>query len=895
LKDQLINTKLYIPRRRPELVPRPRLIKSLNEGIDRKLTLISAPAGFGKTTLLSEWVAEYGRPVAWVSLDENDDDLVRFLYYVFSALQTIEIDIEQSIISTLHLPQKPPVETVLAALVNAIAATPDDFVLVLDDYHVIKNQQIHDALTFLLEHAPPQMHFVIVTRADPPLPVANLRGRGQVNELRATDLRFTYEEAADFLNQVIGLKLSTGDIHTLSVRTEGWIAGLQMAAVSMRGRNDASGFIQAFAGSNRYIMDYLIEEVIQRQSSNLQTFLLQTSLLDSLTGPLCNAVTGREDSQQVLEEIERSNLFISALDEQRQWYRYHQLFAELLRQRLQISYPDMIDTLHDRASRWYEQNTLVSEAIDHALSAQDYERALDLIEKTAESVLMRGEYHTFQRWIDALPDNIVQSRSPLCVYHAMTLLLTGRPRDIIESRLQDAMQSDTDGRSSCEIDVLRSIISALQGEIQQSIEMSHQVLELLPEKSLFLRSWASVSLGIVYFLTGNIVAARQAFTQALKISRKSDNFMVMIMASYRLAQLDIIQGKLYSAMERLTEAQEIATDVWEKPPYVTGILLIGKADIYYQWDDLESAQKCSTEGIRLIEKWNEIGGIYGYITQARIKRVRGEMEGAREDFKIARRLAEKFDISQIDDIYVDVFQVRFWIEEGNLRKALDWVKGRGLNDNMVRDKCTEERSGDSVLGYVKEIEYITLARVRLAQGYPEEALRILVQLQKEAERMERGASLIEILILEALAYQAKSDIDTAMKILERVLFLAQPEDFIRVFIDEGKPMAQLLYEAASRGIVPDYTGKLLATFPDSGLVTGDRRQPEGLVEPLSEREVQIIRLIAEGLPNKDIAERLFISLRTVKWHTGNIYGKLVVKNRTQMVARARALGILPAS
>ena len=428
MSTPILATKLYIPPPRPKVVLRPRLIERLNEGLDRKLTLISAPAGFGKTTLVSEWVAGSERPAAWLSLDEGDNDPTRFLTYLVAALQTIAPDIGEGVLSVLQSPQPPPTESILTALLNEITAVPDDFVLVLDDYHVIDARPVDAALTFLLEHLPPQMHLVITTREDPQLPLARLRARGQLTELRAADLRFTPSEAAAFLNEVMGLNLSAEDIAALETRTEGWIAGLQLAALSMRGREDVPGFIRAFAGDNRYIVDYLVEEVLQRQPERVRSFLLQTSILDRLSGPLCDAVTGQEEGNALLEALERGNFFVVPLDDRRHWYRYHHLFADVLHAHLMAEQPDQVPTLHRRASEWYEQHGSAADAIRHALAAEDFERAADLVELAVPAMRRSRQEATLLGWLKALPDELIQCRPVLSVAYAGTLLQAASSR-----------------------------------------------------------------------------------------------------------------------------------------------------------------------------------------------------------------------------------------------------------------------------------------------------------------------------------------------------------------------------------------------------------------------------------------------------------------------------------
>ncbi len=935
----LLTTKLYIPPIRLGLVSRPRLIERLNAGLDRKLTLISAPAGFGKTTLMSEWVGNCGRPIAWVSLDESDNDPVRFLAYFVAALQKVEPNIGEGVLNAFQAPQPPPIESVLTVLINEIVAISFPFALVLDDYHLITAQPIHDALTFLLDHLPGNMHLVIATRADPPLPIARLRGRGQLTELRLTDLRFTPDQVTEFLNQVMGLDLSADDVAALASRTEGWIAGLQMAAASMQGQEDVAGFIQAFTGSDRYILDYLVEEVLQRQPNHVQTFLLQTAILDRLTGPLCDAVTGRLEirdqattnlqSQAILEYLESSNLFIVPLDNERQWYRYHRLFADLLRKRLHQSQPDLVQTLHRRASAWYEQNGSMAEAIDHALSAGDFERAAHLVEQVAEATLMRSEIATFLGWVEALPDELVRARPLLCIYHAGALLWGSRPLDAIEARLQDAVEADPDGSVTGKVAAIRALLAALQGEVRHSTELSHRALELLPEESLFLRSVVVGSLGLVHLWSDDLVAATRIFDELARIGQKTGNLMFTVIALRRLARLRTRQGQLYEARALYEQALELAVDRQRRPLPIAGFALIGLGELWREWNDLEAATRHLAEGIKLARKWGESGTIEGYMTLARVRQALGDEDGAREAIQKAQRLALKTDTTELDDLGVALQQARLWIAQGNLEATLRWVKERGLAlspalpapsaaegsgvegpvlsgvEGSDRDAgpAASEASDDLLDYHLRKYEHLVLARVLIKQDQPDEALALLDPLLPRMEQQGRTGLVIEIQVLRALAFQAQGDDAQALAALEQALSLAEPGGYVRIFVDEGPPMARLLYEAAARGIAPTYVGRLLVAFDTSesaseyGSIgaTPTHTHSQPLIEPLSEREIEVLQLIAEGLSNREIARKLFLSMSTVKVHTYNIYSKLGVHSRTQAVAKARALGILPSS
>jgi LuxR family maltose regulon positive regulatory protein len=944
-QDLLLVTKLYIPRASPNLVPRPRLIERMNEGMQRKLTLVSAPAGFGKTTLIAEWlkvrieaVSNYSSPkVGWISLDEGDNDPARFWTYFIAALETVQAGIDEGALDLLQSSSRLPIETVLTTLINAVATLPDDFALVLDDYHVIKAQPIHDGIAFLLDHLPPQMHLVIACRSDPPLSLARLRGRGQLVELRAADLRFTPDEVATFLNQVMGLNLTAQHIAALEARTEGWIAGLQLAALSMQGREDITGFIAVFTGSQHYILDYLMEEVLQRQTESIQAFLLQTSILERMTGPLCDAVVGQPvspglpaspsclhlsarhpgprggartgrwpgqgagnlQSQAILEYLEHANLFVVPLDERRKWYRYHRLFADFLRARLYQTQPDRVPELHRRASAWYEQNGHMTEAIDHALSAEDFERAAHLIEQAAEPILMRSEVATFLCWVEALPGEVVRARPRLYVYYAGLQLMGSRPLEAAETSLREAMQADTADAISGEVAVFQALIAAYQGKTRQSAEAAQRALELLPEDSLFLRSLVAGILGINYLYGGDIAAATHALEEAVRISQQVGNLMNTVLGLCHLAEISMIQGHLQESKAIYDHALELAVDRQGRAQPIAGIAHIGLGNLFREWGDLESAARHFTQGIELGQKWGEAGVITGYSGLARVKQAQGDVDGACAMIQMAQQLAIKFDAMEMDDMIVGVHQVHLWMAQGNLEAAARWVEERGFGRGVGSGELEEGRINTCSL--LAAIEYITLAEVYIAQGRPDDALALCHLLLQATETAGWTALAIEILALQAIAYQMQDDTDRAMATLERALALAEPGGFVRVFVGLDDPMARLLRQAAGQGIAPDYVRRLLAAL---GAETKDQRQrTEGgdsapvaslssLIEPLSDRELEVLELIAAGHSNRGIAEELVVAVSTVKSHINNIYRKLDVSSRTQAVARGRELNLV---
>jgi LuxR family maltose regulon positive regulatory protein len=931
METPLLQTKLYIPPTRLELVSRPRLIEQLNGALHHKLTLISAPAGFGKTTLVSDWLRQIDVPAAWISLDEGDNDPVQFLVYFVTALGTIITNIGKDSLSALQSPQPPPTTSILTALLNEIATPSDRIILVLDDYHLIESQPIHDALTFLLEHLPPQMHLVIATREDPNLPLARLRVRDQLTELRATDLRFTPAEAAEFLIQVMGLGLSEEDLAALETRTEGWIAGLQLAAISMQGHEDTTRFIKSFTGSHHFVLDYLIEEVLEQQSESVQIFLLQTAVLNRLTGSLCDALTGQDTGQTTLEILDRANLFIIRLDEERRWYRYHHLFSELLRQRLRQTHEEQIPTLHRRASEWYEQKDLPSDAVRHALAAGDFERAADLIELVWPAMDSSFQSATWLGWVKALPDELVRTRPVLSVQYAFALL-DGGELEVGEARLRDAERwldttADISGRpevpsaETCPersrrmvvgdeeqfrslpamIATARAYHAQALGDVPRTVQHARQALDLLPEGDHLRRGEAASLLGCAYWASGDLEAAHRTFADGMAGFQMAGNLLFAITVTLALADIRMAQGRLHEAASTYEQSLLLATEPGESVLPVTANLYLGLGMIHHEQGDQEAAGQHLLKSEALGEQAALPDWPYRVCrAQARLKEIQGDLDGAVDLLSEAERLHYRSPVPDVRSIAA--LKTRVWVRQGRLTKALGWVRERGL-------------SVDDVLSYLREFEHVTLARVLIAEYKSNrversihEAVGLLERLLKAAEEGGRTGSVIEILALQALAYEAQGNISMALAPLEHALTLAKPEGYVRIFVDEGQPMARLLYEAFSREIAPDYTRRLLAAFPiaEPEQVGPSKTQSKILnlkpvlseaevseiVESLSERELEVLELIAEGLTNQEVATRLYLSLHTIKVHARNIYAKLGVKNRTQAVAKGKALGIL---
>ncbi len=877
----VLATKLYIPPSRRSVVLRPRLVERLNEGLaaGNKLTLVSAPAGSGKTTLIGEWVAGCGRAAAWLSLDEGDSDPSRFLTYLIAALQAVAPGIGDGVLTVLSSPQPPPLESTLTALLNDISAIPSDVVLVLDDYHVLDARPVDEALAFLVEHLPPQLHLVIATREDPALPLARLRARGQLTELRGADLRFTQSEAAEFLTQVMNLELSTDEIAALDTRTEGWIAGLQLAALSLQGRADAPSFIASFAGSDRFVLDYLVEEVLQRQSEFVQTFLLRTSILDRLCGQLCDAVMldASASGQGTLEYIERANLFIVALDNERRWFRYHHLFAELLRQRRGQSAVSSggVDDDHLRASEWHEANGLEIEAFQHAAAGHDVERAERLIEGHGMPLYFRGALVPILHWLESLPTTVLDARPSLWITYAQALLSSGQNTGIepklqaAERALQDAGTDDRTRDLVGRIASVRAFLVWSPHQVETIIAQSRRALEYLHPDNLPFRTAAALNLGHAYVLQGDRSAARQALTEVTAISEASGNTIYEILGSIGLGFIQETDNQLGLAVETYRHAIELAAGL--PFPFVCEAHL-GLARVHYQWNDLDAAQQHGEQSIQLARQIADTDRpVACEVLVARLALARGDAAGAAAILAEADRAARQHDfVLEVPE--VAAAQVLAFLRQGDVAAAARVAHAHDLP--------------------------LSQARVCLAQGDPSAALAVLEPYRRRmAEKSWEDQELMALVLL-AVAFDAHGERAKAVEMLDEALALAEPNRFIRLFVDEGAPMDHLLRRALSRGNSPDYLRRLLAAFPASGReqAAPSRAAAAGisLAEPLSARELEVLDLIAAGLTNQQIAARLYLSLHTVKSHARNINAKLGVSSRTQAVATGRALGLLPA-
>jgi LuxR family maltose regulon positive regulatory protein len=914
--EQLLTTKLYIPPTRQELVPRPRLIEQLNDGLHRKLTLISAPAGFGKTTLVSEWVEQLrldpkkenqiDNKIAWLSLDEGENDLARFLTYLITALQMIDSSIGQQAQTVFQSQQQLLVDPILLMLVNDITQLTDplleesnkDFVLILDDYHVIEEPSIHQAIDFLLEHQPPQLHLVILTRIDPPLPLSRLRARNQIVEIRGSNLHFSEKEVETFLNEIMNLDLTQEEIALLETRTEGWIAGLQLAAISLQGQANHQEFIQTFSGDNRFVIDFLLDEVLLRQPEDVRRFLLRTSVLSRICGPLCDVVVNLSDEESIqdgqgfLEYLDRANLFIVPMDNQRKWYRYHHLFSEVLLNRLRQTELSQLPTLHLKASQWFEDEGDQDLALHHALAAGNLERAAQLVEQNALDLLVHSRLTKLKKWYESLPKDLINSRSKLCIYRGWLQILIGTTEDanrcvqvteqiLCSAPLQDkAEEQEILGL----IYGLKARIALKTGELGEADEFANQTLNYIIEGSP-IHSHVAIIKGLAAFWDGDLETTDLALREAVSISQKCNHRFMTVEATIWLGYIKTLRGQLHQAVKLYRDALQFADlDEKRKIP-IAGSAYIGLALVEREWNNLEVAESLLLDGFDMC---NLFGNPQAWhIAMAHVKNAQGNQDDAFDEIQIAEQMGAGADVA-FSHLNIDIGRVRLWLSPGerNLAEAVRWAEDRGLN---AEDMPT----------FSQRIAYTTLARVLIAQGEMDKAYGLLVRLQDNAEIGDRKGDLIEILALQALSLQALDDTDQAIITLERALTLAESGGFIRIFVDEGPPMAHLLYEAATRGIAPDYVSRLLGAFRVAEAIQAASSQtqpPEAeLIEPLSERELEVLQLIAEGLTNQEVSSRLYLSLHTVKAHTRNIYSKLGVNNRTLAVATARSLGILPST
>ncbi len=898
----ILATKLYLPPLRPKIVKRDDLIQRLNNGLHRKLTLISAPAGFGKSTLVSQWAMVCARSVGWLSLDEQDSDLTRFFAYVVAALETISAEITPQTAALLQAPQLPATNHLLTTLINEIAVAPEPFILILDDYHSITAPKIDEALTFLIEHMPPQMHLVITTREDPQLPLSRLRVRGQMTELRVADLRFTAEEASEFLNRGMGLVLSAENVAALEARTEGWIAGLQLAAIALQTKNhdqsvgDKNRFIETFTGGHHFILDYLVEEVLANQSEDVRDFLLQTAILKRLSSPLCDAVTGESNSKTVLNHLLHDNLFLIPLDSTRRWFRYHHLFGEVLHTRLLEEQPDRVRLLHQRASDWHAQHGDSTEAIEHAFAANDFERAANLLELT-----WRERDRTFQslgewlNWAESLPDELVFVRPVLSVGIAWALLNDGQFEGV-EERLQAAERAVESAEiivnDHAEFEFLTLTIASARayfaqavGDIPNTIKYARQALDLLPSDDHVQRAIPRALLSLGYWSTGELDSAYQMLSDSMDAFLASGSVLLAITGVFAMADMRITQGRLHEAIQLYQDALQLVNNSDDPTMRGKGNLHLGLSELYREQGDEEIAD----QHWQAIPPLNELDLAFQQrwaVAQAQAEQRQGNFAAAHKLFDEAIRRTQQVHIADLKP--AAAMKARLFIVQGDLAAAGAWAREHNL-------------STDDALSFLHEYEHITLARLRIAEGALDEALGLLGRLGVSAEKGGRIGSLIEIQILQSLAHYAQGNMAQAVDLLATALISAEPQSYIQLFVAEGQPVAKLLgtlsdeidtHFDTNAPRMQAYIQRLLAAFSGSQPIPPPSESEQTLIDPLSERELDVLRLLTTELSGPQIANELMVSLNTLRTHNKNIYSKLGVNSRRAAVRRAQDLNLL---
>ena len=892
-KPDLLLTKFFPPAAPTPLVSRPRLVEQLTAAITHSLTLVSAPAGFGKTTALAEWIRQCRQPVTWLSLDEYDNDPARFWTHTIAAIQKLQPSLGHEALALLRAPQPSWAKGILTALINSIHGWPQDFTLVLDGCHLITNSLIFEGLNFLLDHAPAQMHLVMLSRADPPLPVARWLADGHLTVVGAGELRFTNAEATLFISQALGPNVPAETINALVVQTEGWITGLRLAAFAIREGGSVNDLIKRRTGGRRHLHDYLIDQVLSRLPDRTQSFLLETSILDRMSAGLCDAVTGREHSQEVLLHLDRANLFVVPLDDEQRWYRYHHLFAELLRRLAETRYD--ISAFHQRASVWYEHEGLTREAIEHALKARDMSRAAALIEPEAEAVMHRGELVTIMRWLHALPAEVVRSRAGLCLWAGWSQALT-HAHTAAESYLQllETMQDTDTAREGLDtnainqreqarqyagqIAVIRSTMALNEGRLTAASDYSHQALDTLHKHDLRLRSLVALQLGLIGLAHGEVGTAEQVLSEACWASQVDRHFYIQLVSLGQLARLRLVQGRLLEAEQISLQALALTS---EHKMHVSSYgVHISLGNLYYEKNDFDAAFSHLQEGLRLAELAGAPAHLcQGYIACARLLQARGDTAAA-DDFVAQAQQAGLRCQGVGDKSWVAAWQARLWLQQGRTESAVQWARAAVLIPTGKLD-------------HRRELEYLTWARLLVAQKQWQAACELLEPLRRAAESAGRLSTMLETLVIQAGAEAARGQAPIALAKLRLALALAEPHGHLRLFIDEGEVMRQMIVRVRSQIASRDchlrpYLDRILHNFPFSTACAVRPAPPDRLTEG----ELLILGCIAEGMANRAIAQELVLAQSTVEWHIKNIYSKLAVHSRTQAIAQARALKLL---
>ena len=900
----LLATKFNIPPDNLNLIRRERLTNLINEGLQRShiLTLICAPTGYGKTTLVSQWIhqqveeqfqqGETPRQFIWLTLDQMDNDLARFIPYLVASFQQIQAGLGQDILAMLQNPRAAAPQLLATFLINDLSSMGGHYLLVLDDYHTITAQPIHEFISYLVDHLPQQMHLIIISRSDPAIPLALLRARGQLTELRQQDLAMTSPEISQFFRQLVELDISPEYLQMLVTRTEGWAAGLQLAALSMRHIEDIPAFIRAFSGGHDFIADYLTGEVLDQLDEGTKNFLLQTSIVEQFSASLCQAITGQGQSAQILEKLIEANLFIIPLDYHGEWYRYHALFADLLRKRLQQSSKGFIADLHIKAGRWYAQNKMMNQAVEHFLAGLDYAGAAGLIEENAEQILMQGQTVTFLRWMELFPLEQLYIHPVLVVYQGMAAILLGKIPDVALSLIQEIAASSA--RFQGEANTLQALYAVMTGKALDAICYSEKALVQLNTEQTFLRILAADSLAMAHALRGDSSSAIRAFEQVVENARQADNVIMTLMGLSNLAGLRYQLGQLHQAYDAYQQVLEISEERLGSRSHAVGKVYLGLGELAREWNDLDSAYSYLSTSVEIFKQFVDIGTTMAYLSIVRIHIAQDEWRKAQSILDEARLHAKASKNTLHDDNLTELMQARLWIALGELQRVELWARGRGLWDKPIDDLVAMADQNATAFD-VLQGEYLTLVRLFIAQGKPSKALDILAVLHSHNEKRGQIRRVIEALVLQAVAFHLLGEKKAALQTFLEALELAEPQGYIRTFLDEGQPVAQLLYQVIAADKSFQYANNLLAEFKTQDVSPVGSKKPgseKNLLEPLSERELEVLGLIAEGLTNQEIGRRLHISLSTVKGHTTHIYGKLGVKNRANAIALAHNLGLL---
>jgi LuxR family maltose regulon positive regulatory protein len=899
----VLATKLFIPPGRENAVPRPHLTEKLLSGVGRpgSFTLVSGPAGFGKTTLLSEFISRLGRPVAWISLDEGDNDPIQFWTYLITACRSILEDVGESALELFNTQQPLPDDTVPTILINDLTTHDRSIVLVLDDYHAVQTPSIHAGLQFLLDHLPRNLHIIVSTRTDPPWPLARFRARNQLIEIRARDLRFCIREAAEFLNRTMKLNLAVEEVAALEERTEGWIAGLQLAAIALQslvtvqGRSDIPAFVKDFTGSHLYVAEYLVEEVLQRQPDETRQFLLETSVLKRMNARLCEAVTGCQDGQAILQSLHQTNTFIVSLDSEGHWFRYHHLFADLLHARLQKASPkDEIAALHLRAAAWYEQKGYMVEAVQHAFSARDYEKAALLVGQVGQTMMFTDRHNILNNWLDVLPNKIIQSHPRLQIYRLLIDLSKGT-LDMFEQTLLEKEKLIKALPPSPQNDYLRrvalvhlSLFFAFQNT-SRAIRIAQEALDEIPEGDLKMRAYLYSAFYRAYGMDGDVEKAAQAYRKSFRLAEAAGQYG-MISNTTMIRAFDLCQyGRLDEAAKYCQLVIHAGARISQKVFYPAGPSYIGLAGIHLERNDLEKAEEYLTRGLELCHQGAMHGLFTGYVQKSRLLQAKGELEESLKEFLNLEQIFQRREFTLM------ARQVSIRLAIGDLAGASDLVP-------TLLEILGESSYAQQLPLIAAEAFKLSLARIYIAQGEVDKANQLLDEIQSTVEPGMRFGRLMEVHLLRALALQRQNSgtiPDDAVKNLERALDLAEAPGFVMLFLEEGPALIPLLSAVEKHqtapGRIKKYARKLLDAFGEIGKPAALRSPVESaaLAEQLTPREMEVLELLAAGDSNRTIAEKLFITVRTVKKHTGNIYGKLNVNSRIQAVARARELGVLP--